>query len=193
MKSEDVSECNTLKERGAHIQKFKSAGVCASVYNCGIINGMRELYGCESLTQVYMFLIWLAMVLQCFPKLLAYDDACHLKKFIVNPVRSGKSVYAKFLSNLIIVVDKMHFANHVDKWCRRNVNPYTNDLFKNINTEACEQTFQFVSKFKFATKHMSYGKYNLFMTKIAEMYNNDRLIRNRKRMKFVQCSKNEEG
>lgn len=77
----------------------------------------------------------------------------------------------------------MHFANHVDKWCRRNVNPYTDDLFKHIKTEACEQTFQFVAKFKFATKHTSCGKYNLFMLKIAEMYNNDMLVRNRKRIK----------
>jgi hypothetical protein len=31
------------------------------------------------------------------------------------------------------------------------------------------------------------------MTKIAEMYNNDRLIRSRKRIKFAQCSVNEKG
>ena len=35
-----------------------------------------------------MFLIWLANVLHCFPNLLAYDDACHLKRFICNPPSS---------------------------------------------------------------------------------------------------------
>lgn len=128
------------------------------MYNCSIINGMRELYGCESLTQVYIFLIWLAKVLELFPHLLAYDDACHLKKIIMNPIRTEKTEYSKFLTTLRIVVDKMHFANHVDKWCRR----------KDINTEACEQTFEFVAKFKFATNHMSCGKYNLFMLKIRK-------------------------
>lgn len=62
------------------LKKGKPAGICASVYNCGIMNGMTELYGCESLTQVYMFLVWLAKELLHFPNLLAYDDACHLKK-----------------------------------------------------------------------------------------------------------------
>ncbi|XP_062599962.1 uncharacterized protein LOC134261552, partial [Saccostrea cucullata] len=38
--TEDYSECKTLKEKG-HLQKYKSAGVCASFYNCGIINGIR--------------------------------------------------------------------------------------------------------------------------------------------------------
>lgn len=35
-----------------------------------------------------------------------------------------------------------------------------------------------VAKFKFATKHISCGKYNFFMLKIAEMNNNNRLVRN---------------
>ena len=123
------------------------------------------------------------MELLTFPNLLAYDDACHLKKFISNPVRANTTEYAEFFAALRIVVDKMHFVNHVDKWCRSNVNPYTDELFKNINTEACEQTFQFIAKFKYATKHMSYGKYNLFMLKVSDMFNSDRIIRNRKRFK----------
>ncbi|XP_076101176.1 uncharacterized protein LOC143070960 [Mytilus galloprovincialis] len=179
---EDSTECRTLNAKGP-LKKCKTAGICASVYNCGIINGMTELYGCESLTQVYMFLVWLAKELLHFPNLLAYDDACHLKKFIINPVRINKSQYSQFLATLRIVVDKMHFANHVDKWCRRNVNPYTDDQFNNINTEACEQTFQFVAKYKYTTKHMSHGKYNLFMLKLSEMFNMDRLVRNRKKSK----------
>ncbi|CAC5404177.1 unnamed protein product [Mytilus coruscus] len=41
---EDSTDCKTLKEKGPLI-KCKTAGICASVYNCGIINGMKELYG----------------------------------------------------------------------------------------------------------------------------------------------------
>lgn len=32
-------------------------------------------------------------------------------------------------------------ANNVNKWYKRNVNPYTDDLFNQINTEACKQAF----------------------------------------------------
>ena len=136
----------------------------------------------------YLFLVWLVktiMTMVNFPKLLAYDDACHLQKFVCNPVRCDKTSVAKFIAALIIVVDKMHFCNHVDKWCRRNVNPYTNDAFKDVNTEACEQTFHFISKYKYATKHMSYGRYNIFMLYLSSMYNEDRLIRSHKKCKHV--------
>ena len=38
-----------------------------------------------------------------------------------------------------MVVDKMHFRNHVDKWCRSNCNPYDRvDLEGvNINVNYC--------------------------------------------------------
>lgn len=176
--------CKTTKDKVLS-NKHKTAGICAAVYNCGIITGITELYGSESLSQVYIFLVWLVKTMLEFPHLLAYDDACHLKKFVCNPIRCNKTDVAKFIAALKIVVDKMHFCNHVDKWCRRNVNPYTDDVFNGINTEACEQTFHFISKYKYATKHMSYGRYNIFMLHLSNMYNEDRLIRSNKRCRQV--------
>lgn len=180
---DDDLSCNTLKA-GHNLKKFKTSGICAAVYNCGIIVGVTELFGCESLTQVYMFLVWLVHVMMIFPNLLAYDDACHLKRFVSNPIRADKTEVSRLLASIRMVVDKMHFANHVDKWCRRNVNPYTDDIFKDINTEACEQTFHFIAKYKYATKHMSYAKYNIFMLTVCDMYNHDRLVRNNKRCRI---------
>lgn len=55
---------------------------------------------------------------------ICYDDACHLKKFCRNPVRSNNTDTAKKLANMEIVCDRFHFRNHVDKWCRRNCNPH---------------------------------------------------------------------
>ena len=173
-------KCNTTKEK-CNVTKHKTSGICAAVYNCGIIAGITELFGSESLSQVYMFLVWLVKEMPNFPHLLAYDDACHLKRFICNPVRADKSEISKLLATLRIVVDKMHFVNHVDKWCRRNVNPYLDETFKDINTEACEQTFHFIAKYKYATKHMSYARYNMFMLYICIMFNEDRLVRSSKR------------
>ena len=31
---------------------------------------------------------------------------------------------SKKLSEIDMVVDKLHFRNHVDKWCKENCNPY---------------------------------------------------------------------
>ena len=49
-----------------------------------------------------------------FVDFLCYDDACHLKKFATNPRRSKLTDVATTISNLSIVVDKMHFAGHTD-------------------------------------------------------------------------------
>lgn len=77
-------------------------------------------------------------MLEFFLYLFVYDDVCYLKKFIMNLIRVVKSEYYKCLIILCIVVDKMYFVNYVDKWCRRNVNLYIDDLFKYINMEVCE-------------------------------------------------------
>ena len=158
--------------------KHRTAGLCCAVYNCGIVVAVTELFGSESLTQVYLFLIWMWKTLLLFPHLLAYDDACQLKRFCNK--RLG-TVAARFIANLIMVVDKLHFKNHIDKWCRQNVNPHKVKEFNDLNTEACEQTFVFISKFKHATKHMSFGRYNLFHLTMCDIYNNDKLVRNVKR------------
>ena len=119
-----------------------------------------------------------------FPTLLAYDDACHLKRFCN---RRQTTAIGKFFANTVsMVVDKLHFSNHTDSWCKANVNPHKVKAFDDLNTEACEQTFKYVARFCFATKHMTYGDYNIFHFTMAEMFNNDKIILascNNKKMK----------
>lgn len=55
-----------------------------------------------------------------------YDDACHLKKYAANPIRSQLTETAKKLGTMSMSVDKFHFKNHVDKWCKVHCNPYNN-------------------------------------------------------------------
>ena len=55
---------------------------------------------------------------------IVYDDACHLKKYCLNPKRKFLTPVANKLSAMDMVVDKMHFRNHVDRWCKANCNPY---------------------------------------------------------------------
>ena len=110
--------------------------------------------------------------------MLAYDDACHLKRFID---RRQTSKVGKFLASIKIAVDRMHFKNHVDKWCRKNLDPDKIVEFKKLNTEACEQTFIFVARYRYATKHMGQGMYHLFHYTIADMFNHDKLARSHKK------------
>ncbi|CAC5391177.1 unnamed protein product [Mytilus coruscus] len=74
-------ECKTDKSKQA-ASKHRSAGICYAVYYCGIVVGITELFGSESLSQVHVFLTWLWQTILLFHMLLAYDNACHLKRFV---------------------------------------------------------------------------------------------------------------
>ena len=54
---------------------------------------------------------------------ICYNDGCHLRKFAQNPVRSGLSETTKKISEIEIVLDRFHYPNHVDDWCKRTCNP----------------------------------------------------------------------
>ena len=56
--------------------------------------------------------------------ILCYDDGCHLRRFARNAKRSQLTIAARKLASLNIVIDKMHFAGHIDAWCHANCNPY---------------------------------------------------------------------
>ena len=62
-----------------------------------------------------------------------YDDACHLKKYACNPVRCSKTPTAQKLASLTTVVDRFHFAGHVDPWCQENCNPYKFESLKKVS------------------------------------------------------------
>ena len=64
---------------------------------------------------------------------ICYDDACHLKKYAQNPKRHTSEV-SKKLSNLTMSVDRFHFGNHKDRWCKTNCNPYGNVHLQNVST-----------------------------------------------------------
>ena len=51
----------------------------------------------------------------CDPERIIYDDACHLKKYDLNPVQKEVTAVSKRLGEMCVVVDKLHFRNHVDR------------------------------------------------------------------------------
>lgn len=63
---------------------------------------------------------------------ICYDDGCHLRKYSTNPCRCDLTPTTQLISNMIIVIDKMHMAGHVGKWCQENCDlhkfPYLTDV-----------------------------------------------------------------
>ncbi|CAF1645503.1 unnamed protein product, partial [Didymodactylos carnosus] len=77
-----LPKCNTSKierKKGA-----RSAGIMAAVYNCGVIFGLKEIYGYESIKQVYSFMCDLIYERPYIPMVIAFDNACHFSRFAQN-------------------------------------------------------------------------------------------------------------
>ena len=99
---------------------------------------------------------------------LAYDDACHLKRFIM---RRKENTNLDAIRQLNLVVDKMHFKNHVDKWCKKNVNPFSNSIFNGINTQVCEQTFSWLCKYKHSLSNMRKSRFQMVIISVCHLRN----------------------
>ena len=50
-------------------------------------------------------------------------------------------------------VDRFHFPNHVDAWCRENLNPNDRPLLDDTCTEACDETFSWLCRYRGVTLH----------------------------------------
>ena len=99
-----------------------------------------------------------------------------------------------------IVVDKMHFKGHVGDWCKRNCNP-NNYLeleevhvcnvktqsvimitivpcayIMQVDTEVCEQTFSWLSRYARITKHMNKSHFLFFLLYVCELHNRKRIV-----------------
>ncbi|KXJ21076.1 hypothetical protein AC249_AIPGENE27746 [Exaiptasia diaphana] len=141
VEDEDGSKLRSLicgTEKGKHkCKNAKTAGILVFERPCGVVIDVRELFGSESKSQVYGHLHQLmTKEHMSTTEVICYDDACHLKKFCKNPVRSNDTKTSRELAQMEMVCDRFHFKNHTDKWCRRNCNPYNCNALKLNNNLA---------------------------------------------------------
>ena len=69
----------------------------------------------------------------CYSERIIYDDACHMKKYCVNPVQQKVTAVSKRLAKMDMVVDKLQFSNHVDLWCKGNYNPHDQNELREVS------------------------------------------------------------
>jgi len=157
------------------LKQTKSAGILATILNCGVIVSISVLLGTESLSQVYMHLSDLYREHQHLPHQLCYDDGCHLRRFIElrqDPVKHGKFA-AWFWENVgqKIKVDRFHFKNHKKShtYCQKHCNP--NTLQDGLNTEVCEQSFRWVARLKYSLNSMTPVRFIFFLHIAADIRN----------------------
>ena len=67
-------------------------------------------------------------------EIICYNYSCHLLKYAANKCRSNLTETAARLSNMKIVIDRMHFKGHIDQWCRENCNPDSVKELQDVST-----------------------------------------------------------
>lgn len=110
------TSCNTRKSRDKR-QNVHSVGVFTGAYPCGVIVLGDELYGSESISQVYGLLTdWLSSLSDKTKlKQILYDDMCHLKRFCEDPIRAGQNEVTEVLARVQKHVDKFHFRESIEQ------------------------------------------------------------------------------
>lgn len=90
-----------------------------------LLSSSNELITDVSLNRMYL----------CLSGYVIYDDGCHLKKFAQNPSRRDVTETAERLSDVSIVVDKMHMKGHKDRWCKENCDVRNIEDLKEVNID----------------------------------------------------------
>ena len=129
------------------------------MWPCGILVMLKELFTAESKAQVYGALHELLSshptistslrMCNCNKRLqnynhyvmyfyyvefVCYDDGCHLRRYARNPCRSQITPCSAKLASIEIVIDKMHMAGHIDKWCHQFCDPRAFIELENVRT-----------------------------------------------------------
>ena len=132
---------------------------------CGTIVAMSEIFGGESVSQVAEVIEDYLQSTVYDLKCVVYDDACHLCKHV-----KCRCVYEK-LKDVEMKIDRFHFDNHKDAWCKKHMNPATSKYLKNVNTEIVEQLNAWVKGFVPALRYMKSCNFNFFILDMIDRHN----------------------
>ena len=169
--------CQTRKSRDKRICRW-NVGIFLGAFPCGVVPLWDELFGSESISQVYgVFVEYLSQLPQKDRQRLTdliYDDNCHLSRFAQRKNLRTKNEVTKFFAEDVRKnIDRFHFGNHVDKWCIENCDPNKVRELDMVNTEVCEQLFRKVNSHS-NCKSMNESRYFLFWLYNLDLHNLDK-------------------
>jgi hypothetical protein len=166
--------CNTHKETEAMaLQCARTAGLLCACLSSGIVTSMREVFGCEGLSQRYLFM---SSLVDVYPALMAvvHDDACHMHKFCVAHAACSERACRLAPPHIHYICDVFHMVGHTDAWCKVNCNPsapHLEPLVQDVRTSVCEFTFTWFNQYKHQTKHMSEFGFKFFAQEMCLAHN----------------------
>jgi hypothetical protein len=145
---------------------------------------MTEMFTCESLTQVFLFLLrTFCDNTEDFQRLkfVGYNRACGLVPFLKNQHQNSSAGAKILLENVKFLVDIFHVSKHTEEVCVPPNNPKCKyhpflpgfDAIRGTNTESCEQGFHRLNEYFKLTSKMLQFKYNILFWFVNERFNND--------------------
>jgi hypothetical protein len=162
--------CNTQKDFGG--QRRRAAGWMFAARSCQIVVHAAPLYLSESLPSVYFILadimqsllewrqldpvqmseLQLKEFIHDWLRILVYDNGCSLHRYMRHAKRSTRTVTARLLALIPVVVDAFHFRGH--KGCNAEgscplpeVWPATHQaILAGVDVEACEHVFAYMRR-----------------------------------------------
>jgi hypothetical protein len=108
------------------------------------------LVWCQGKSQVAMamasFIIWSAINGKMISSLFLYDDNCHFLLRILSIMGLGWEFATLAICDF--PMEKLHFSNHIARWCVSQLNPYKRPLLTHgkTNSPVCEQRFRCVAR-----------------------------------------------
>ena len=164
--SPDHVSCDTNKSKKRFYHR--TGGILVMGRSCGVVTHVEEIFGAEGITNVAEMVEKALVELGLPTTLVLYDDACHLKRHVGN----REKVYPE-LSKRDMKVDRFHFPNHVDPWCKENMDPYKCDQLLGVNTEKMEQFFAWLKGFAGSLKYMKRSTFNFLLLDLIDRHNEE--------------------
>ena len=193
--NEDKGPCGIDKGAQAPLDKKHArrrlGGVLAAVSGCRIFLDWEEHQGGESTTQTWLLLARLVDdILENqkaggpakLPDVVFQDNACSLRAFARNPLRSERTSTTRAVALLHFMLDIWHVRNHTR--CLETAElkaildpraPENEELRRAVDTEACEQAFSFLDRITYHLQEMGPGTFHAFMYLMLDL-ENERMV-----------------
>ena len=162
----DNVTCDTQKTKSRF--HHRTGGILVMGKPCGILIHATEIFGAESISSVAEMIEKTLQDMSANVKIIVYDDACHLMRH----VKKRSKIYPQ-LKTRDMKVDRFHFPNHVDPWCKQNMDPSKCELLKDVNTEIMEQTFAWTKGYASSLKYMKRATFNFMILDLIDRHNSE--------------------
>ncbi|CAF1567284.1 unnamed protein product, partial [Didymodactylos carnosus] len=142
--------CTTLKsiERRTNPNGYlRACGYSVVVTNCNVIVAFTELLRTETVKEFINLLCTIIRITPTISSFVFYDDMCHVIKHIIlhyntsskTPIRKTDAMDILYETKFLI--DKFHFNNHQDKWCKEYLDYKNYPETDIMNTQAADSVF----------------------------------------------------